>query len=224
MMQAMLDESRIRAERIRDEATRAEALKVLSATYQDEKRWIADPARQFPPGDLGRADIAWFIVRHDGCPAGVMRTLYDPPLAQYAKYDLKPIEMTARIDVAAFLRQNRIAEVGRFAVLAKHRGNVLLAAALMRAATEEMVARGYTHVITDVFEDDPHSPLGFHTRVMGFLPVATHDHGELNCKSRRITLVLDLKSSYRRLKARGNWVYRYLTAHWPEAFHRRLAA
>ncbi|HEY5830678.1 MAG TPA: hypothetical protein VIV01_20145 [Hyphomicrobiaceae bacterium] len=54
--------------------------------------------------------------------------------------------------------------------------------------------------------------------------VATHEHGELNCKSRRITLVLDLKSSYLRLKARGNWVYRYLTAHWPDAMHQRLAA
>jgi hypothetical protein len=80
-----------------------------------------------------------------------------------------------------------------------------------------------SHVITDVFEDDPHSPLGFHTRVMGFRPVATHDHGELNCKSRRITLLLDLRATYRRLKARGNWIYRYLTARWPEALHRRLA-
>ena len=53
---------------------------------------------------------------------------------------------------------------------AEHRSNVLVAAALMRAATEEMVTRGYTHVITDVFEDDTHSPLGFHTRVMGFIP------------------------------------------------------
>lgn len=94
----------------------------------------------------------------------------------------------------------------------------------MRAATEQMVARGYTHVITDVFEDDPHSPLGFHTRVMGFLTVATHEHGELNCTSRRITLVLDLKSTYRRLKARDNWVYRYLTARWPDALRQRLAA
>jgi Acetyltransferase (GNAT) family len=220
----MIDESRIRAERIGDDQGRKAALQVLSATYQDEKRWIIDPARQFPAGDLMSAEIAWFIVHLDGTPAGVVRTLYDPPLLQYAKYDLKPIDLATRIDVAAFLEHNRIAEVGRFAVLAEHRGNVLLAAALMRAATEEMVDRGYTHVITDVFEDDPHSPLGFHTRVMGFLPVATHDHGELNCKSRRITLVLDLKSSYRRLKARGNWVYRYLTARWPEAFHQRLAA
>ncbi|MEZ0302758.1 MAG: hypothetical protein ACAH24_11960, partial [Hyphomicrobiaceae bacterium] len=132
--------------------------------------------------------------------------------------------LDGHIDLESFIRQHRIAEVGRFAVVAEHRSNVLVAAALMRAATEEMVARGYTHVITDVFEDDTHSPLGFHTRVMGFIPVATHEHGELNCKSRRITLVLDLKSSYLRLKARGNWVYRYLTAHWPDAMHQRLAA
>jgi hypothetical protein len=46
---------------------------------------------------------------------------------------------------------------------------LLLAAALMRAATKEMVARGYTHVITDVFEDDVHSPLGFHTRAVNNL-------------------------------------------------------
>jgi hypothetical protein len=121
------------------------------------------------------------------------------------------------------VRRHRIAEVGRFAVVAEERGNLLLAAALMRAATEEMVARSYTHLITDVFEDDPHSPFGFHTRVMGFQPVATHERGELNCDSRRITLVLDLKSSYKRLKARGNWVFRYLTAGWPDAVHRRFA-
>jgi hypothetical protein len=218
----MIDDGRIAAERIADEAGREAVLEVLSATYQREKGWIIDPERQFPAGDVARDDIAWCMVRLDGRPVGVLRTLFDPPLLQYSKYGLQLVD--ARIDVESFLAQHRIAEVGRFAVVAAHRGNLLLAAALMRAATEEMVVRGYTHVITDVFEDDPHSPLGFHTRVMGFRPVATHDHGELNCKSRRITLVLDLKSSYQRLKARGNWVYRYLTAHWPDALHQRLAA
>lgn len=217
----MIDDDRLKAERITDEAGRLAALQVLGATYQQEKGWIGDAARQFPPGDLEREDIAWFVVRLDDRPVGVLRALYDPPLWQYAKYGLQLID--ARVDVEAFLRQHRIAEVGRFAVLAEHRGNLLLAAALMRAATEDTVARGCTHLITDVFEDDAHSPLGFHTRVMGFMPVATHDHGELDCKSRRITLVLDLKSSYQRLKARGNWVYRYLTARWPDALHRRFA-
>lgn len=218
----MIDDMRIKVERITDASGRDATLEVLSATYQNEKRWIIDPAHQFPSADIQRQDIAWFMVRCDGRPVGVLRTLYDPPLLQYAGYGLKPIDR--RLDIETFLKQNRIAEVGRFAVVAEHRGNFLLAAALMRGATEEMVVRGYTHVVTDVFEDDPHSPLGFHTRVMGFLPVATHDHGELHCTSRRITLVLDLKSSYLRLKARGNWVYRYLTAHWPDALHRRLAA
>jgi hypothetical protein len=217
----MIDDSRVVAERITDEAGRAAALEVLRATYQREKGWIADPDHQFPSSDVERSDTAWFIARSDDCPVGALRTLYDPPLLQYAKYQLKLVD--TQVDVEAFLKRHRIAEVGRFAVLPEHRSNLLVVAALMRVATENMVDRGYTHIITDVFEDDVHSPLGFHTRVMGFTPVATHDHGELNCKSRRITLLLDLKSSYLRLRARGNWVYRYLTARWPEALHQRLA-
>jgi hypothetical protein len=220
----MIDDNRVESVesvRIRDEAGRAAALEVLGATYRNEKGWVSDPSPQFPAADLGRHDIAWFIVHLDGRPVGVLRTLFDPPLLQYAKYELRLID--PRVDVEAFLRQHRIAEVGRFAVVPEHRGNMMLVAALMRAATEEMVTRGYTHVITDVFEDDPHSPLGFHTRVMGFRPVATHDHGELNCKSRRITLLLDLGATYRRLKARGNWIYRYLTARWPDSLHQRFA-
>lgn len=218
----MIDDNQVESVRITDEDGRRATLDVLRMTYQQEKGWVSDPEHQFPAADLERHDIAWFLVRWRGHPVGVLRTLFDPPLLQYAKYGLKLID--PRLDVQSFLEQHRIAEVGRFAVVAEHRGNVMLAAALMRAATQEMVMRGYSHVITDVFEDDPHSPLGFHTRVMGFMPVATHDHGELNCSSRRVTLVLDLKSSYRRLKAKGNWVYRYLTARWPDALHRRLAA
>jgi N-acyl amino acid synthase FeeM len=217
----MIDDGRVESVRITDDAGRSAALEVLGATYRNEKGWVTDAEQQFPAADLQRSDIAWFVVHLEGRPAGVLRTLFDPPLLQYAKYGLKLID--PRVDVEKFLRQHRIAEVGRFAVTAEHRGNVMLAAALMRAATQEMVARGYTHVITDVFEDDPHSPLGFHTRVMGFRPVATHDHGELNCRSRRITLLLDLDATYRRLKARGNWIYRYLTARWPDALHRRFA-
>jgi hypothetical protein len=217
----MIDDSRVESVRITDESGRADALEVLCTTYRNEKGWVSDPGLQFPAEDLARHDIAWHIVHLNGAPVGVLRTLFDPPLLQYARYELQLID--PRVDVEAFLRKHRIAEVGRFAVVPEQRGNMMLVAALMRAATEEMVTRGYTHVITDVFEDDPHSPLGFHTRVMGFRPVATHDHGELNCKSRRITLLLDMESSYRRLKARGNWIYRYLTARWPDSLHRRFA-
>jgi len=216
-----IDDKRVESVRVEDQAGRGAVLEVLGATYRNEKGWVSDPALQFPASDLERPDTAWFVVHLNGRPVGVLRTLFDPPLLQYAKYQLRLVD--PRVDVEKFLRQHRIAEVGRFAVVPEHRGNMMLVAALMRSATEEMVTRGYTHVITDVFEDDPHSPLGFHTRVMGFRPVATHDHGELNCKSRRITLLLDLGATYRRLKARGNWIYRYLTARWPDALHRRFA-
>jgi hypothetical protein len=222
MIDDTIDDERVQSGRIVDESGRAAALAVLGATYRNEKGWVSDIERQLPAEDLARPDIAWYLVRLEGRPVGVLRTMFDPPLKQYAGYELRLID--PRIDVATFLSRNRIVEVGRFAVVPEHRRNVMLAAALMRSATEEMVTRGYTHAITDVFEDDPHSPLGFHTRVMGFEPVATHDRGELNCKSRRITLLLDLATGYRRLKARRNWIYRYLTARWPDALHRRLAA
>ena len=218
----MMTEGRIQAQRITDEAGRNATLLLLAATYEKEKGWITEPNSQFPASHLELSNLSWYMVWLDREPVGVLRLLYDPPLLQYAKYELKLLE--PGLEIGAFLAHKRIVEVGRFAVLAAHRSNLLLATALMRAAMEEILARGYTHIITDVFEDDAHSPLGFHTRVIGFVPVATHEHGELNCQSRRITLLLDLKSSYHRLKARGNWVYRYLTANWPENLHRCLAA
>lgn len=217
-----MSRNRVVAERIADEAGRAAAVEVLRSTYQHEKQWIADPEGQFLLADLARPEISWFLVTVQGEPAGVLRVLYDPPLALYARYGFTAIGPA--IDIESFVRQHRIAEIGRFAVLPAHRGHMVLAAALMRAATAEVVARGYTHFVTDVFEDDVHSPYGFHTRVMGFHPVATHDFGELQCRSRRITMVLDLRAAYLRLKARGNWMYRYLTCDWDERLHRAMAA
>lgn len=217
----MRDNERYDAFRVSDEAERQMAIEVLRATYHREKRWIDDVAHQIPTEDLTNADISWFVVTRRSQPAGVVRVLYDPPLAQYAKYGLKGVDPA--LNVENFLRRNRVAEIGRFAVTRRYRRSIMVAAALMRAAAEDTIARGYTHYVTDVFEDDPHSPYGFHTRVMGFLPVATHDTGELQCESRRITLLLDLRAAYKRLKARGNWFYRYLTGTWDEALHRKVA-
>ncbi|EJW10601.1 hypothetical protein A33M_4288 [Rhodovulum sp. PH10] len=223
-----LDE-RVSAERVIDEDGRRRAIAVLGATYQREKRWVADPEAQFPESDLARTDLSWFLVevksRPMGVrvrPAGVVRVLYDPPLAAYASYGLAPIDPS--LDIAAMIAASRIAEIGRFAVVPRYRRRLMVAAALMRAAAAETVERGYTHYVTDVFENDPHSPYGFHTRVMGFLPIATHEVGELHHQGRRITMVLDLKAAYQRLRARGNWMFRYLTGQWPEALHRRLVA
>jgi len=218
----MIIDEGVTSERVADEAGREGAIGVLGETYHREKRWVTDASGQFAPGDLAREDISWFVAKVDGEPAGVLRVLYDPPLAEYAKYGFKLID--AAVSVEDFVRTNRVAEIGRFAVLPKYRGKFVVAAALMRAATEETVARGFTHFVTDVFEDDPHSPFGFHTRVMGFHAVATHEVGELHSRSRRITLVLDLKACYQRLKARRNWIFRYLTGEWAEALHQRLVA
>ena len=213
--------ARAKVERVTDEAGRAKVVAVLRTTYLEEKRWVTDPASQAPAEDLQHHEISWFIATIKGRPAGVLRVLYDPPLGQYAKYGLKPVDPS--LDVEDFIRNNRIAEIGRFAVVPEFRKQFMVAASLIRAAASETVRRRYTHFVTDVFEDDPHSPLGFHTRVMGFRPVATHDTGELRCASRRITLVLDLKAAYARLKARQGWLFRYLTWKWEAALHHRMA-
>jgi hypothetical protein len=218
----MRQDDRVRVERVIDEAGRQRVTAVLRATYQHEKRWVSDPETQAPPDDIGRSDLSWFVVSVRGRPAGVVRILYSPPLEQYAQYGLKLLDPAIAVD--DFIRQNRIAEIGRFAVKRRYRRRFLLAAALMRAAAAETIARGYTHYVTDVFEDDPHSPYGFHTRIMGFFPVATHDVGELRCRSRRITLVLDLRAAYRRLRQQGNWIYRYFTSQWDDALHQHMLA
>jgi hypothetical protein len=211
----------ITARRVTDETDRRRAVEILASTYHHEKHWVTDPAAQIPAGDLERSDIAWFIATQGDRAAGTLRVWYDPTYTHYALYGLKLLDPALRIE--EFMRRNRIAEVARFAVKAEFRGQLMIAVALMRAATEETVARGYTHLVTDVFEDDPHSPYHFHTKVLGFQPVATHEFGELHCRSRRITLVLDLKLAYQRLEKSGNWLFRYLTGTWDDSLHRRLA-
>ena len=207
--------------RVADAQTRQDALVVLRATYRDEKGWVEQAESQLPESDLTNPQVSWFIVYRGREPAGVLRVYYDPPVAQYRAYNVTLLNL--ELDVDRFLTTNHIAEIGRFAICPRYRRSLLIAVALMRAATRDTVERGFTHYITDVFEDDPHSPYGFHTRVMGFAPVATHEHGELHCKSRRITLILDLKAAYNHLRRRQSWIFRSLTADWDEGLHRRLA-
>ncbi|HHN73600.1 MAG TPA: GNAT family N-acetyltransferase [Acidobacteria bacterium] len=213
---------RIAVFRVESAEQRQQALEVLASTYRDEKRWVGDEQSQLPEADLSRDDISWFVVCVDQQPVGVLRVLYDPPLELYAKYGFELIGKD--LDVEKFVRDHRIAEIGRFAVLPEYRRFIVVVAALMKAASTETVIKGYTHYITDVFEDDPHSPYQFHTRVMGFEPVATHEVGELNSRSRRITLVLDLKASYLRLKKRGGWIFRLFTGDWDENLHSQMTS
>jgi hypothetical protein len=206
--------------RVEDEWGRQQALAVMRSTYRDEKNWIADDNRLVAPSDLTSPDISWFVVRLEGQPVGVLRVLYAPPLDLYAQYGFKLVRTD--LDLDQFIRNSRIAEIGRFAVSPEQRGNVLVATALMREAVRETVQRGFTHYITDVFEGETHSPFAFHSRVLGFETVATHDVGELNCPNRRITMVLDLAASYRRLSRARGWLYRYLTEGWTDAMRERM--
>jgi len=210
-----------RAKRVATESDRQKALAVMRATYQREKRWVHDVEPLFPQEDLSRGDVSWFIATRRNEPMGVLRVLYDPPIDQYQKYGLTPIDAALKVD--DFIRSERIAEVGRFAVVPERRKGVGVVLSLMRAATREIVFRGYTQLVTDVFENDPHSPLRFHTRIIGFRPVATHEIGELSFKGRRITLLLDIKIAYQTLKSRGTWFFRAMTKDWTEVMHKRLA-
>lgn len=218
----MADARNLTVRRVGDEAGRQAVIAVLAATYGEEKHWVNNPEAQIPPGDVVRDDIDWFVAEAAGEPCGVVRVLREPPIAAYARYDLKSLDPSLRIE--DFIDQTGIAEVGRFAVLPDRRRQFLVAAALMRAVTVAALQHGVTRLITDVFEDDPNSPFGFHTRVLGFRPVATHDFGELNSVSRRITLVLDIASAYKRLRHRNHWFYRYVTCALSEELHERLAA
>jgi hypothetical protein len=205
--------------RVSSETERLQVIDVLRQTYAGEKGWIVDPESQIPSTDLKRQSIAWYVTTMGGEPVGVLRILFDPPIEQYAKYGLKLIDPSFKVD--ELLAGSRIAEVGRFAVVARRRGRFTVATSLMRAAFSEIIARGYTHLVTDVFEDDPHSPYGFHTRVIGFKPIATHEVGELRSRSRRITLVLDMKAAYLRLRDHSRWLFQNLTLGWSERMHRK---
>ncbi len=182
---------------------------------------MLDVEPMFPADDLRRTDISWFLAIKGGTPVGVLRIFYDPPLEQYLKYGLRPLN--PEIDFARLISTERVAEVGRFAVLSERRKGIGVVISLMRAATRELVARNCARLVTDVFENEANSPLGFHTRVIGFKPIATHEVGELRHAGRRVTLLLDIKSAYRTLKARGNRVFRILTRGWTHAMHQSLA-
>ncbi len=207
--------------RVTHEQEREWALSIIRDIYQNEKQWIRDESEVFPREDLTNHSISWFIVFAENEPAGVLRVLYDPPLDLYMEYEFETLE--EGLDLDAFIQNHKIAEIGRFAVRRKFRQKIYIASSLMRAATEDTLRRGYTHYITDVFEGEINSPYDFHMRVIGFKPVATHQIGEMNCPNRRITLILNLKDAYNRLKMKNNRFYRYITEGWDSQLHELMS-
>jgi ribosomal protein S18 acetylase RimI-like enzyme len=210
---------RLRVLRVGGPADRTLAMEVMRATYKQEKNWITTDEKLFPEAELGNPGVSWFVVLDGDRPVGTLRVLYDLPLDLYQEYGFK---MLGGIDLDEFVRRNRIAEIGRFAVLPEYRRHMVVVGALMREASRETVERGYTHYVTDIFDGEAHSPFNFHTRVLGFQPVATHDTGELNCPNRRITMILDLKVGYTRISEQGGWLFRFFTEGWPAHVHERL--
>lgn len=208
----------LRVVRLSNEEDRHRALAVMRATYRDEKHWLDPDDRLVDPSEMSNPSVSWFLATREEEPVGVLRILYAPPLDLYAAYGFQLV--APRFDLDTFIRTHRIAEIGRFAVIPNQRGHLLVSAALMRAAVRETLERGFTHYLTDVFEGETHSPYEFHTRVLGFEVLATHEVGELNCPNRRITLLLDIPRNLKRLRATGNWLYRYVTEGWPDDLRR----
>lgn len=184
-------------ERVRDAVSRLAALEVVQQVYQEEKGWLADADGEIPAAALGSTTSSWFLARCGDEPAGVVRLAYDPSLELPAGAGL---ELDAGVDLLELGRNGRFVEIGRLMIAPRFRSRAAVVLALMRAALAEVVERRYTHLLTVVFEDDPHSPYGFHTRILGFERIGTHRHGELACSSRRIILTLDIARAYERLR------------------------
>ena len=181
---------------------------------------MRDDEKLIAAADIESQVVSWFVATANGMPVGVLRVLCEPPADLYKACGFKMA--VPDLDIDAFIREHTIAEIGRFAIVPEMRRNIRVAATLMSAAARDTIARGFTHYITDVFEGERHSPYKFHSRVMGFQVVATHETGELNCSCRRITMLLDLKATYLRLRLTNNWIFRTLTNGWDERLHQRL--
>jgi hypothetical protein len=195
-----------------------DARQVVQDVYVREKRWLSTATLDAFPGG---ASISWFIVRVQGEPAGLLRVVYDPPLSFPPGYQ---VELRKEVDWASLAATARIAEVGRFMILEKHRRNPRVAVELMRTAVREIVERDYTHLVTDVFEGDPHSPYEFHTRVLGFAEIGSHTHGELQSDRKRIILAVDIDQAFLRMRTRSDRFYRRFTEGYRHLLEARLAA
>src|SRR4029434_1357066 len=113
---------RLRVIRVDSEEQRTHAIEVMRATYKQEKNWITKDEKLFPDGELGNPGVSWFVVLDGRQPIGTLRVLYDLPLDLYQQYGFKTL---AGINVEEFLRKNRIAEIGRFAVLPEYRRHMV---------------------------------------------------------------------------------------------------
>ncbi len=190
----------VRVLRVDSPELRRAALAVVDEVYREEKGWIGgDVEREIPRESAFDSGQAWFVALEGAVPVGAVRIEFDPTLRLPAE---PGVELEPGVDLDRLAASGRFVEIGRLMIRPEWRSRPALVLDLMRAAIEEVVARGYSHLVTAVFEDDPHSPYRFHTRVLGFQRIGTHRRGELACSSRRILLVLDLPRAWHALRAR----------------------
>jgi hypothetical protein len=212
---------RIRAVKVKTAEDIRDALKVISEVYMKEKRWISSLDDQIP-GDLEQhPEVSWFLVRLNKKPAGVLRLLYDPALEFPPEFK---VELDKNVNIEKLKLEGRFVEIGRFMIIPEYRTYILIALRLMRAAIREVVEKDYTHFITDVFENEPNSPLKFHTRILGFEIIGRHLFGDLNCSCTRIILTLDILKAYKRLKERRSSIYRTITGGISDLLDKKLIA
>ncbi len=200
--------SKIEVLKVRDDGTRSEVLDVMEEVYLREKSWVANPQTEIEEDLADNDRVSWFLARYEDIPVGALRLFYDPPLEMPEEFE---VTLNEDIDVEALAEEGRFVDIGRFMILPRYRSKLIVAIRLMKSAIREVVERDYTHFITDVFEDEPTSPLNFHRRVLGFEVIGKHMHGELNCKCTRIILTLDILKAYQRIRNRKNVFYEVLT-------------
>jgi hypothetical protein len=210
----------IHAVKVRTADDIKDALKVIKEVYLKEKNWIFSLADQIPEDLEKHNEISWFLVRLNKRPAGVLRLLYDPSLEFPPEFK---VELNKNININKLKSEGSYVEIGRFMIIPKYRKYILIALRLIRAAIKEVVERDYTHFITDVFENEPNSPLNFHTRILGFEIIGRHLFGELNCSCSRIILTLDILKAYKKLKERRSKIYSKITEGISELLEKKLS-
>ncbi|MBN2093338.1 GNAT family N-acetyltransferase [candidate division KSB1 bacterium] len=212
--------SKVTTIKVLNEETRKQALQIIEAVFLKEKNWIFNADEQISV-DIGiSSKFSWFLAYVNDEPAGVMRLVYDPPLQLPENFQ---VMLRDDINLDEIARQGKFVEVGRFMILPQYRRRILVALRLMRIAVQEVVERDYTHFITDVFENEIHSPFNFHTRILGFEVIGKHLYGELNCSCTRIILTLDILKAYKRIKERRGHVYQAVLAGLTDILDKKLA-
>lgn len=185
------------------------ALEVVREVYVRDKKWIESTDDIISMNTFNNPDISWLLAFVHGEPAGVLRLNYNVSLDFPEYYDLRIVK---GVNLKKMAKKGKYVDINRFMIRSVFRKNINVSLSLMKAALEEVVTRGYTHFITDVFEGEINSPLEFHKRNLGFEVIGTHLYSDYNTSLKSVILVLDIFKSFKLLKERNNRIYKTLVS------------